>query len=561
MKLLIARMWASQRSGGELLLASILVNVLALVSSVYSIHVMNRYLAQGVDATLVTLTLGAAIAVIMEFWLRQARLRIAQLFCGGIEREYSGLAYSAFGTARFQLFEQIPLGQRREALAGLATIQQGINGGNLAAILDGPFALLFIAVLSLLSPTLGLLALAVALALTAFIFAIQRSMTEPAGELVKHSVRTNGLAQFLSSGTETIRAFNCYSALQRKWDAGQEDLAALRRLVQRHQNLVQQLTQSATTVLTIGLFAVGAREVIAGDLNVGSLIGASILGTRALASIGRVAQLAEPLEKARHAIAQLEAMAKLPTEKQQGSVPRTLKGEVQSVDLSFRFPGHPLPLFEGLDFMLRPGGVMAVVGSNGTGKTTFAKLLVGLLEPDRGHLKIDGMDLRHLVPEWWRQQLIYLPQEPVFFDGTLRENLTVLAPGMEDSALLELCNALDLGDYLDSSPDGLDMAIRGNGAMLPLGIRRRFALVRGLVGGGKVAILDEPTEGVDAQGCQAIARQLNEMVRRGCTVIVMTKDEFIIRAAEMVLDLNQKPTPRLVTAPTGAASEMTSANA
>jgi ATP-binding cassette subfamily C protein LapB len=192
------------------------------------------------------------------------------------------------------------------------------------------------------------------------------------------------------------------------------------------------------------------------------------------------------------------------------------------------------------------GGVMAVVGGNAAGKSSMLKLLVGLLEPDRGHVKYDGMDLRQLVPDWWRQQLIYLPQEPQFFDGTLRENLIVMRPDTPDDTLLGWCRKLDLGGYLDAQPRGLETPIRNSGSHLPVGVRRRLALVRALLTQGRVVVLDEPFEGVDTKGAQAITVVLNELVGRGCSVIMATRDEFIIKSATIVLDLSSKPVPRVV---------------
>src|SRR5690606_7978278 len=223
-------------------------------------------------------------------------------------------------------------------------------------------------------------------------------------------------------------------------------------------------------------------------------------------------------------------------------------GAVDIADLSFGYPGQPTPLFESVNVKVRAGGVLAVVGGNAMGKSSLMRLLAGLIEPERGHIRIDNTDLRHIVPEWWRRQIVYLPQEPQFFDGSLKENLKVLAPTMPDDELLALCRSLDLGSFLNQSNEGLDMVIRNGGSSLPVGVRRRLALVRALAGGGRVVLLDEPTDGVDARGCQAIAQMLNDLVKRGCTVIVSTREEFIIKAAEAVLDLNVKPVPKLIEA-------------
>ena len=229
-------------------------------------------------------------------------------------------------------------------------------------------------------------------------------------------------------------------------------------------------------------------------------------------------------------------------------------GSLRFEDAAFAYPKQPTPIFEHFDFDLPAGGVVAVIGANGTGKTTLARLLVGLLEPTRGRLLADNMDLRQADPGWWRRQVAYLPQEPLFFDGTLRENLTVMAPDTPDDEILALCRELGVGPFVEGSADGLGLTLRNGGNSISLGIRRRLALARALLGKGRVVVLDDPTEGVDADGCKAIGGILNRLVKSGHSLVVMSNEAFIISAAQAVIDLNQKPQPRIVRAPAAPAT-------
>jgi ATP-binding cassette subfamily C protein LapB len=223
-------------------------------------------------------------------------------------------------------------------------------------------------------------------------------------------------------------------------------------------------------------------------------------------------------------------------------------GSLRFDDCAFAYPKQATPIFERFDFELPAGGVVAVIGANGTGKTTLARLIVALLEPNRGRVLADGMDLRQADPTWWRQQLAYLPQEPVFFDATLRENLTVLDPVATDEDILSLCRELGVAGFVEGGPDGLSLLVRNGGSSIPVGIRRRLALVRALIGRGHLVVLDDPTEGVDAEGCKSIAAVLNRLARSGRSLVVMTNESFIISAAQAVIDLNQKPSPRVLKA-------------
>ena len=191
--------------------------------------------------------------------------------------------------------------------------------------------------------------------------------------------------------------------------------------------------------------------------------------------------------------------------------------------------------------------MLAINGFNGSGKSTLVRLLVGLLEPGRGQVLIDGVDLRQIAPEWWRRQIVYLPQEPTFLNASIRENVALALPEPDNERINVAIRAADLRRYLDSTRSGLDTEVGDGGRNLPLGIRRRLALARALVVPGRLAVFDEPTEGLDAEGCAALYAVLGALVRQGVTLVVVTRDPVILKAAQLVLDLSEKPTPRLVT--------------
>lgn len=530
----------------ELWLSSLLINLLGLASSLYSIHVLNRYLALGVDATLVTLTLGAVMAVGFEVLLRNARLRVAQWLCARADTELGETLFEGAVRGQYALVEQLPHTARREILSGQSTVQQCFGAPNLVTLLDTPFAFVFVVVLGMLSPFLACMALLVMAGVTLVSLLAQRRLREPMEAQSRIAMQMAGYQHNLTAGGEMVRAFSAADALKEKWRACADDQAEQRAQLNRLQNTMQNASYAGTLILSMVIMGLGAREVLAGNLDIGSLIGCNILASRALAALTRALGLGEQIGRGQRALELARQLCAIPRERAEGVRLGQTRGSLRFEDMAFGYPKQAVPVLEHFDYSLEAGKVLAFTGANGSGKTTLARLLVGLLEPSRGHLLVDGMDLRQADPQWWRRQVAYLPQEPQFFDGTLRENLCVLAPETSDAKVLELCRELAVGAFVEGGAEGLGLVVRNGGGSIPLGIRRRLALVRAVLGGGQLVVLDDPTEGVDAEGCKAIAALLSRLVREGRTLVMMSNESFILGAADTVIDLNHKPVPRVL---------------
>jgi len=540
---LFRRLKARPGLTAEIVAASLFANILALASPLFVIQVLNRYVGQGVDATLAALASGVLIAIALELGFRQARMKLARGLSAKKDDELSTGAFGILTTAENMALMRIPAGERREVVRGLDMVENAYTPGNITAVIDVPFALLFAVALFLLSPHLAGIAIAFLVVILLFAVISQRSLRGPMMTLSGAQNEVSGLLNNANAAIDTVRTFGGRSILTDAWARASERSRLLRALIARRQALVQSVTQSAQALMSVFIYSTGAWLVVHGQLDVGLLIGANILSARTLGPMIKFAQLGETFAKAENALAKVRDFASLPVEPDKGAKLSQFNGQIEFRDVSFAYPGATTPLFEGLNFKLPPGGVMVVTGSNGAGKSTLAKLAAGLLQPVRGQILADGVDLKQLDPGWWRTQLMYLPQEPTFINASIRENLEAANPDQNEETMMRIVREVGLGPFVDESAEGMDRVLANGGGNMALGQRRRLAFARAMFVGGKMAVLDEPTESLDDEGTAFVYSALIDMARRGKTIIAFSRNPKIVSAATLILDLDSKPTP------------------
>jgi ATP-binding cassette subfamily C protein LapB len=530
----------------EMTIASLLASILGLASSLFVIQVLNRYVTHGVDATLTTLAIGTIIAICFEFGYRHVRLKLAAVVNAPFNEALNNSSFLLLTGSKLASLESISYGLRQQTFSAVDTIQNAYSAPNVAAIFDVPFALIFVGVLFLLSPPIAIIVLIFLVLVFLIAMLTLSSLRQPISEVTKVSGRRNALINSAIGSADTVRAFNAQSFIRNQWRGESGLFQILLRIVAARQGLLGSIGTSAQALMSVAVITFGAILVVKGEMDIGGMIGANILASRALGPILKLAQMGESLAKARQAKTLLQEFSKIPMERIEGTALNKFSGRLEFQDLAFSHPGQRAPLFESMSLKLEPGSLLPFSGANGSGKTTLARIIVGLLEPTRGKILIDGVDLAQVAPEWWRQQIIYLPQEPGFLRASIRENIQTIGKSLDDTTLNDLARASGLKTFIDQSPDGFDTQIKNNGTNLSLGIRRRIALARALATDGMLVVIDDPTEGLDEEGSRVVWDALKALSKRGRTVIVFSHDTKILTTAPYYMNLNSKPVPKLI---------------
>ena len=527
----------------KIIIASFFVNILALATPIYVIQVLQRYVAYGVNSTLVTLVVGILLVSLFEFFFRNIRHRMTR----EIEVENSLLAdrvMKKLVTIKSN-FYSIQKNFRPDIVTrNVSMVQNTFNASTTLILIDVPFVLIFLIALFLIHYQLGLIATLFILLPFIILNFYRSSIDKLSNTSTQLNYGTARLHDSSSSRFETVKYFNLINAIKKAWGSVIERIISTREDLEAKKNVLSSFMASTTTLLTIIIIAVGAVLAVDGQISVGALIGANILGSRAIAPVIRLVQNMEPINKATASLAELDQFLKIPQDPQGGSEIKNFTGKIEIKDLYFQYPNSKVPVFEGLNCEVNPGDLMAIKGSNGSGKSTLIKSIIRILEFNRGQIFYDSVELSQLSLDWLKSNLTYLPQEPKFIDGTLLDNLLGLTEIKKDK-MNEILKAVDLVDFVNSDPYGIKMPMPNRGENLPFGIRKRIALARAMVVSGQIAIFDEPSESMDEKGKISLYNLINELLNKNKTIIVATQDKNIINKANILLDLDKKPSPHV----------------
>jgi len=304
-------------------------------------------------------------------------------------------------------------------------------------------------------------------------------------------------------------------------------------------NTGQQLIQGVGKLVTVGTLFFGARLVINGDLTVGELIAFNMMAQRVAAPVLRLSQLWQDFQQVGISMNRLGDVLNVRTElpTQQQSLPE-VRGDIELEHVHFRYRPDGTEVLKDITLHIRPGQVIGIVGRSGSGKSTLAKLLQRLYLPERGRLRIDGIDLNVADPAWLRRQIGVVQQENRLFNCSIRENIALTDPATPLSAVIQAATLAGAHEFITALPEGYDTRVEENGGNLSGGQRQRLAIARALLTQPRILIFDEATSALDVETEQVIQRNMASICA-GRTVIIITHRLSVVRQAHQILAMDE----------------------
>ncbi|MDO5640694.1 MAG: type I secretion system permease/ATPase [Neisseria sp.] len=526
----------------QVVLATVIVNFLALVSSLYVMNVYDRVIPNQAYETLWVLSIGVVLAIMFEF--------AAKLIRGHLTDIAGKKADLIISSALFRRVMALRLADRPASSGSYAnnlrefeSVREFMTSASLLTLVDLPFLLLFIAVIAMVGGKLALVPLTIIPIVVIVGFLVQRPLSRHINESMKESSQRSGLAVEAIEGIETLKTNNATSWAQQRWDEYTAKTSASSIKMRDTSNFMINFAVCMQQLNTVGLVLLGTylihAENPADRITMGALIAAVILSGRALSPLAQVAGLATRFQQAKLALEGVNNIVDRPVERSPERKYITLdhvQGGIQFENVSFKYQEDANAAVSGLKLNIKPGEKVGVLGRIGSGKSTMLKLASGLYDTAEGNVTLDGVDMRQIDPNFLRNQVVLLSQSPRLFLGTLRENMDLARVDgySSDQDLLVALKRFGLDKIIRNHPRGLDMPLGEDGLGLSGGQKQIIALARMTLRNPRVVLLDEPTTGLD-QATERTALNALSQWGKDKTMVLVTHRPQVLQIVNRII--------------------------
>ena len=527
--------------------SSIVINLLALAFPLLMLQLYDRILPHQSLETLALIAIAVGIAVALESVMRVVRSYATAWISARFEHK-AMLAVTERALAEpLHDFERKGTGTVMDDYKSVSSLKYHYSGQTFQQLMDLPFTLLYVLIVFILSPWVGLL-------LTAG-YAVFILITWKNGRddpiLIKDQKqgdlrRANFLNETLSN-VHTLKSMTMESLMLRRYERLQESCARLMSRVTYALDMSAGIGNIFSPLMNMLIVALGAWLVISNHLTNGELAACILLGMRALAPLQRLGGIWAKYQQdeiLRDSLALTLLQGGLPskTAVEEGAVQLTDRplgsAKLQLENVHYQFPGSKTELFSGLSLTVKPGEFLAIKGDSGSGRSTLLQLMAGVLHPTQGEVRINDKDLRNIPLEQLSEHVAYLPQKALMFEGSLLDNVSVFEPNRVDRAL-QTAKMLGLGDFVAKMPRGWDSPVGDTAAdAMPPGYRQRIGIVRALSNQPNIILFDDATSVMDSGG-DATFLKFMEKVRGKVTVVLVSQRPSFLRLADRTLFLQE----------------------
>ena len=514
---------------------SLVSNLLYLALPLYTYQIYGRVMVSQNMATLIVLTVVTLFVFAVSSIIDDYRARILINYGVALDQRVSGRVFSAL----FDAAVRGEPGARAQALRDLDQFRQSLTGIAAAAIFDVPWIPVFLAVLFVIDPLIGVVTVIGALILLGLAIAQARATQSALKDANEAALRSYGFTDAALRNGEVVRAMGMLPTLGRAWAQHRSVTIERGADAAEASNAYNDAIKFVRMGMQVLIVAIGAFLILKGSIHPGMLFANMILASRALQPIEKIVASWDPLNNMMQAYERLNNLlskAEAPTAAT--TLPRPV-GKLSVEGVNFAPPGAQRLILSNVNFAIEPNEVLGVIGPSGAGKSTLARLLVGIWKPLNGVVRLDGADVFTWDRADFGRYVGYLPQDTELFGGTVRNNIGRFRDDVSDEEVVKAAQLAGVHELILRMPKGYDTEVGEGGVVLSAGQRQRVGLARAMLGTPPLVVLDEPNAALDAEGEEALMRAIDAMKAAGSTVVIISHKVGVFRAADKMLVLRE----------------------
>jgi ATP-binding cassette subfamily C protein LapB len=517
-------------------LAAFLINILALAFPLFVMNVYDRVLPNGAIPSLIALSIGVLISFAFDLVLRLVRSRMIDLTGKQVDVTLSARLFQQLLGLKMA-YRPPSAGVMANQIREFESVREFFTSGTVIAASDLLFCGVFLAVMAAIAGPLAIVpAVMLPLVLVAG-FLIQRPLDRVVRESQTESAVRHGLLVETLGGIETVRALGAEHRMQSRWERSVAASARASESVHRLSALVLSLTSSAQNLASLAVIVWGVLLVLDNQITIGALFAANMLVGRILSPIANLSSVLLRGVRTFQSLKAIDRMMQMPAERPPGRRfvgRRIAAGDLVFQNVSFRYPGAENDALSDVGFSIAAGERIGIIGRIGSGKTTIGRLAAGFYEPDRGHVLVDGVDIRQLDPVDLREGVGFVLQESDLFRGTIRDNITAGRTDASDTAMIEAAALAGVDEIVRSLPLGYDTPVAEGGQSLSGGQKQSIALARALIRKPRLLFLDEPTSALDMHSESRFRERLASLPAE-TTLVISTHRTSLLQLVDRLL--------------------------
>ncbi|BEP67688.1 MULTISPECIES: type I secretion system permease/ATPase [unclassified Variovorax] len=511
---------------------SFFINLLFLVPAFFTLQVFDRVISTNSHETLLVLLAGTGVALFILLLLDYLRTRLQNVVGIMVDERLSPPVVNAI----VERAARAPSGVRTEGIRDVAALRAVFSANGLIAVFDAPWVFVYVFVIWMFHPALGVGAAFSALLMLGLAWLNDRISRRSLETLQNEGRRAAQYVESSLRNAEVLQALGMTQRLLVRWRALQDQIATMQTSASRSTVAFTAGTKAARQAIQILMLALGAYLVLSQQASAGVMIATSILLGRAVQPVEQLVGSWRTLIEARAAYGRLLELSKdFERTEPHVAMPRP-EGRLSAENISYRAAGSDTLVLSNIVFALAPGEALAIVGPSAAGKSTLARVLTGVWRPSSGKVRLDGADVSYWPREELGPYIGYVPQDVELFDGSVADNIARLDK-VDSEAVVAAAVRANAHDMILTLPKGYDTPVGEHGSRLSPGQRQRIALARALYGNPQLVILDEPNSNLDGAGEVALAQAMSGLRQAGVTSVVVTHRPSLIAHVDKILVL------------------------